>query len=110
MINKKLAKKQKLSPETIGEILLLHDKRDEIEAGMKEMDPVKHKAILKIMFLNWRANEYKLQELWGFEKNANYHQDYLLPHCTCPKMDNQDYLGTNMRWTTEGCIYHGRKK
>lgn len=53
--------------------------------------------------------EYQMQEVWGFERNANYHTWWLKPkHCKCPKMDNTDpcYYGRG-KIITEDCPLHG---
>lgn len=52
--------------------------------------------------------EFKLQELWGFNKNSNYHRFWFeINTCTCPKMDNIEYLGTGTRIINEECVVHG---
>lgn len=42
------------------------------------------------IFNIWEANEYALQEFWGFPRNAIYHKSYNFPYCSCPKLDNDD--------------------
>ena len=51
--------------------------------------------------------EFKLQRLWGFSENAHFHEWYLVPKCTCPKMDNADYRGTKYGITSGDCPVHG---
>lgn len=52
--------------------------------------------------------EFKLQELWGFNKDANYHRFWFeINSCTCPKMDNIDDLGTGYRHINTQCMIHG---
>jgi hypothetical protein len=61
--------------------------------------------IAKKVFAVWEANEYALQELWGFERNAVYHRSYNYPFCICPKMDNDDCYPHHMIITTS-CPIH----
>jgi len=54
--------------------------------------------------------EFKLQELWGFKKDKNYHRLWMEhDKCTCPKLDNLDDIGTGMRHINTECIIHGIK-
>ena len=111
MINRELAKERGLSEETIAQIQKLQDKRDEIEKEMAYCwDFAEEKAKILDIFDQWKINEFALQVLWGFEPNANYHRDFNLPYCTCPKLDNEDVLGTSIRYVTEGCVYHDQRK
>ena len=52
--------------------------------------------------------EFKMQELFGFKVDRNYHRYWCeCPKCTCPKMDNRDIRGTDIRYYDEECIIHG---
>lgn len=53
------------------------------------------------------ALEYVLQFLWGFELTDKMHRyDYRIKGCTCPKMDNDDRVGTDQRVVRGGCPIH----
>lgn len=55
------------------------------------------------------AAEFELQHLWGLKKDPNYHTYWLCPKaCTCPKLDNMDYLGFG-KIISEDCPLHGKK-
>jgi len=52
--------------------------------------------------------EYKMQDIFGFPHNRNYHRYWLkIPTCNCPKLDNSEYYGTQFRLTTNDCPIHG---
>jgi len=51
--------------------------------------------------------EFKLQKLWGFPQDENFHRWFDVPKCTCPKMDNAERLGTEYRIINEDCPIHG---
>ena len=54
--------------------------------------------------------EYSMQEIFGFPQNRNYHRYWLeIPTCTCPKLDNQEYYGTEYRLIVEDCPIHGNR-
>jgi hypothetical protein len=110
VINRELAKERGLSKEVIEEIKRDHKICDQITKEMKKLDPVEHQAKLRKLLKEWHRWQYTLQELWGFKKDKKYHKDYLLPHCTCPKLDNEDFHGTKLRWIAEGCPLHCKKK
>jgi len=109
VVNMRMAKEKNLSAKTIKEIEELHEERDRLEKRMLSLNPKIWKDTLLFILKSWRKNEYKLQDLWGFRRNKNWHAEFTVPHCTCPTMDNHDKLGTSERWISEGCIYHGRK-
>jgi hypothetical protein len=53
--------------------------------------------------------EYKLQKLYGFPLNKNHHRYWYTNNiCTCPKIDNNEYLGTEYRLINEDCELHGK--
>lgn len=52
--------------------------------------------------------EFALQEAWGFDINRDYHSWwYKVPHCKCPRMDNEDNYGTQYRIIRGDCPVHG---
>lgn len=54
--------------------------------------------------------EFKMQEFWNFNKTASMHTWWFKnPICKCPKMDNTDALGTNVRYHNASCPLHGDK-
>jgi len=67
---------------------------------------------IEIYYLNKQLEplEFKMQKIFGFKEDSNYHRRWFkCPKCSCPKMDNQDDLGTGIRHINEGCIIHGTK-
>ena len=54
--------------------------------------------------------EYSMQEIFEFPQNRNFHRYWLkIPTCICPKLDNQDYYGTEYRLIVEDCPVHGNR-
>ncbi len=51
--------------------------------------------------------EYRLQDAWGFELNADYHSHWFqVPQCTCPSLDNMDRVGSPIRYISQSCPVH----
>ena len=105
-LNEQLLKKKKIKGRKLDNLQSLYITIYNIEKKMKALDPETDGKELRRLLKDWRKVEYQLQEAWGFKKNKNYHCDYRLPHCTCPKIDNDDALGTKFRIVTQGCVYH----
>ena len=53
--------------------------------------------------------EFAMQRAWRFEENVNYHSWwYHTPHCSCPKIDNEERYGTGAgKVINKACILHG---
>lgn len=54
--------------------------------------------------------EFRQQALWGFPQSSDFHRWFEFPGCDCPKMDNEDRLGTSYRVISETCVIHGNKQ
>lgn len=105
-LNKETVKLQKVSTEVLNRIKELHRYQHGTKQVMKKLNPQTDIEELLLLLETWRKREFKLQELWGFDKNANFHKEWELPHCACPKIDNEDFYGNNMRYISENCPYH----
>lgn len=105
-IDKELAMQQKLSDDDLEVIGDLYRESNKVEQLMKRLNPNDHVDILQKLFTRWKQIEFTLQDTWKFERNEMYHKDYLLPHCSCPKIDNEDSY-PYQRWISSSCIYHG---
>lgn len=53
--------------------------------------------------------EYAMQSAWNFPQNQDFHEWYLVPKCTCPKMDNAERRGTPYGIVSGDCPIHGFK-
>lgn len=103
-INKKLCDMQKLSEDNIRGIVQKHIQKLMMFEQMEETDdPNKLKELAQIV----NDIEFDLQELWGFALDENFHEWYLVPKCTCPKLDNIDRRGTKYRIFSGDCPIHG---
>ena len=102
MINQNHPKAKELSAATQHVINHLHILRDEI----KLMAEQNEELAVKLWPL-WEANEFAIQDLWGFEKNSANHKDwYKFPYCTCPKLDNNDAFPYR-QYVKASCPIHG---
>jgi len=81
MLNRKLADKFGLDAATRRKIAARHGYRKTLERRIANGAP---------LLDAWTANEFALQELWGFPRDAQYHTFWRMEGCTCPKLDNDD--------------------
>lgn len=104
-LNERLVLQQKLSESEVAEILRLHEYKLTIRAKMKALPPDNPK--IKAYAKDLERIEFLLQDAWKFERNINYHKFWEAPHCTCPKMDNDDAYPTGYYVRHLGCPVHG---
>jgi hypothetical protein len=103
-INNNLVIRQKVSPEDVKKIEKLQNIRsyfyDFIELS-EDKEEIRRlaKFITQI--------EFQLQKLWNFKPDETMHRWFDVPKCSCPRMDNVDYLGTPYKSINHKCIIHG---
>ncbi len=106
VLNAKLLKRQKIEdPKTIKALVDSHIEKLKV---FEAMDSTESPAILHKLAYDVQSIEFKLQKLWGFPKNSDYHYWWKVPKCTCPIMDNQDNYGTQYRNVDMNCPVHGQ--
>lgn len=110
MINVELAVARGLSDEDIEAIKERHQFRTVTEnalamiaSGQGRGVPADRWNLLRA----WRANESELQKLWGFPVDSSYHKEFRIEGCSCPKEDNEQYVGTQYRYVNKSCPFHG---
>lgn len=106
-LNDKLVRQQKLDQKEIDEIMALHDIKRSVMIDMAGLDPKKEFPRLMELRNKITQLEFSLQEIWKFPENENFHRFWELPHCSCPRMDNEDRWGTKYRVYAAQCILHG---
>ena len=104
-LNEHLILQQKLSESEVAEILRLHEYKLTIRAKMKALPPDNPK--IKAYAKDLEQVEFLLQDAWKFERNIHYHKFWEAPHCTCPKMDNDDAWPSGHYVRHLGCPVHG---
>lgn len=105
MLNPVMVEKQGLSRKEQLKIIVLHEEKNRLIGEMRDATDNE-----KIRELADRITEveYSLQKSWGFQLDANYHRWYDLPHCSCPKVDNEERWGTSQPGIYNAdCIIHG---
>jgi len=103
--NSKLVKQRNIPQEDVEKINKLHITLDEMVEIMKqnEVESENFKSALVI----WRHCQTRLQILWKFDIDQSMWQEHRLPHCKCPKMDNDDR--GNHSWISGDCPIHNNK-
>lgn len=106
-LNWELAQRQGCSDDELEAIVNSHIRRAVI---FEEMAAYKNTAIdeLQRCASELEELEFELQAYWHFEPDRNHHTWWLfVPHCRCPKMDNQDPMYFGRRIILSGCPVHG---
>ena len=116
-LNSSLIKSQGLGRIEVGMIFNLHGQKlflfDEARSLLQEMaakgfisksDKKEIKRINSIL----EGLEFSAQEVWGFERNEDYHNWWMdLPGCTCPHFDNLERRGVKGYIYSGDCPWHG---
>lgn len=102
--NRILATAKGLSDVDVAKIDMLHGREYGIKWEMETLpvDSLRFKQLLE----EFRLLKTNLQKIWGFEVIEEKWEEYKLPHCTCPKMDNDDW-GEHMVISLD-CPIHGK--
>lgn len=103
-----LVEKQGLTQEQVDVVKFFQKKREELNDAIKSIDHETYPTPFKVLVDAWNENEGKLQVAWGFDFDHTMQRWFNIPKCTCPKLDNEERLGTVHRIIVEGCPCHGR--
>ena len=103
-LNAKLAEKQNITDAELFALKRLHHRKLAI-FELAEMTVLPNE--LRHIAQDLEKIEFEMQKNWHLPQDRNFHEWYLLPKCTCPKMDNQERRGTEYRITNEDCPCHG---
>lgn len=104
VLNEELLRKQGINEEGEGLIRVSHTLKDGLFKKMSETDDKEELRSLAKMVENL---EFIQQKLWGFPLDESMHFWYLVPKCTCPKMDNREATGVkNHRIIVSDCPIH----
>lgn len=106
MLNQLLVYKQNLTDDEIAEIQRLHQTMAALFQVLKDTDD---ELLIKNSALIVESIEYNMQRVWKFKQDRNFHSWwYKTPGCNCPKLDNEDYVGTPYRVFNKECVIHGK--
>lgn len=102
--NNDLAEEQGLSEEEKDELDKTYQKLFDVFEQMKTAEESKDLACLSMKV---EELEFELQRIWKFEVDSKKHTYwYRVPQCTCPKYDNKDLFGSEMRIYDTTCPVH----
>jgi len=104
-LNPRLIERQNVSKEGVKKLVEIHLERLKIEDEMENTDDP---TLLHELALKRQNTEYRLQKVWGFPENSDYHRWWEVPKCKCPWMDNSDNYPTKYRIIRDDCPVHGK--
>lgn len=102
-LNGSLAERQGVTLERLAKLKESHVDRYLTERQLEQASRVED---IQMLFQEWTRLNFLQQKLWGFPEDANFHPSHRLPHCTCPKMDGDERLGSKFAVRTSGCPIH----
>ena len=103
-LNHKMVERRGISDEAVEKLKQSHIERIDLFQQARATTDV---ATLRALAEAFEDLEFRQQELWGFDRNADMHRWFDFPGCTCPKMDNAERMGTTYRIYTLDCPIHG---
>lgn len=111
-LNPHLIRERKIGWMAIKGIIKAHKEKDAIINAMmcvqvNHINMIKH---LRLLAKEVTKIEYRLQKLWHFKKDKKFHRFWELPHCSCPRMDNEDRYPSKNYIINYSCILHGSVK
>lgn len=108
MLNQRLIDQQGLTHNEVQAIADLHKMREKLFANMEQMaadELSNHREQINQVI---EDIEFTMQYFWKFGPNKNMHTWWYRNNvCLCPKMDNDDALGTGFRYHNSSCPLHG---
>ena len=104
-LNERLILQQKLYESEVEQILRLHEYRLTLCAKMAALPPDNPKV--RAYAKELEQLEFLLQDAWKFPRDVNYHRLWEIPHCSCPKMDNDDAYPWGYYVKSLCCPAHG---
>ena len=108
-MNKELAKEKNIQEDDQQKIIQLHSIASAaLKAGyvLYNTDRITEEN-RKIILDELTDTEFKLQRLWKFDENKDYHRyDLELKGCTCQKYDNADMIRTGRKLVNHTCPWH----
>ena len=103
-LNRFLAAKQGLTQDEINFIEELHTERLSIFSAMEKLSK---KSDFSHFVKNLEILEFKLQRAWKFPETRSMHSWWFrVPHCSCPKDENEIRRGIELRIINKKCPVH----
>lgn len=108
-LNLFLLDKQKVTDEQVVTIAKTYREMISLVKRARSINLEKHLKRIRKLAAQHREAEFRLQEAWNFKRDERFHKYwYTFPHCSCPKMDNQDAFGTDRYIINGSCPIHGQ--
>lgn len=106
-LSERLAKQQHVSDQEMDTLIQLHQEKLAVYDQMKNTT---NRLELRRLAGLVETIEFEMQKNWHFDLNKDFHEWYLVPNCTCPRMDNEDRRGTPYRVVDAKCPVHGEPR
>ena len=105
-LNPKLIARQELNQEDILKIKKLHRQKKKLFSNIIRWMETNQADKIMGSAKKLEKIEFKMQEAWKFSQDYTLHSHWFQnPACSCPKMDNLDYIGYKIIYSSE-CVLH----
>ena len=105
ILNPGMIKRQGVDEAGIEKLKEIHLERLKLEDEMANTDDA---VRLHVLAQEWEHIQFRLQKVWGFPEDSDYHRWWEVPKCVCPWMDNSDDHPTKYRTVRMDCPVHGQ--
>lgn len=109
-LNPALLNQQKIDKPTYNRLIETHRMKFDVIDIMASLDPVIERGHLKTAAGLIDEIEYLQQEIWGLPLNPDFHMFWIVPHCTCPKDENEHLWGYPVHVIAPDCPVHTSDK
>jgi hypothetical protein len=107
MINLELAQRQNLSEDEVFKIEQLHYSRRLLHDAIAQAISAGNKTVARAIAKALPEIELELQKLWKFKQDIGYYKFWLVPGCSCCKLDSDDNFPYGPYYINNGCNIHG---
>ena len=102
-LNPDLIIKQKLTKDDVKQLIILNQQKI---VCYNEAEHTEDATKLRALAAECEMIEYQIQDILHFKRNKNYHRWFDFPKCTCNKLDNEQNIGSDIRFYNQCCIIH----
>ena len=109
-INMALAVRLGFGEKRVAKIVLTQALAEACIDEMRRLSPtIESRSTFLALAKSWTSTQFILQALWKFPEDARFHRFWELPHCACPKVDNEERWGTDWTIRASQCPLHGEE-
>jgi hypothetical protein len=106
-LNGPLAERMGVTDENLEALKVSHQLRHLLFEAAKNR--IHEPATVRMLAAMFSALESEQQRLWGFPVDPKFHRFFDFPGCSCPKLDNDEWLGSGHPIIALDCMIHWKR-